>query len=630
MPAGSVAAPSIIPLRAPLPGQHKSIISSNIKIELWTETKDARIYYTINGTRPDPFQKIGDKFTALYRAPFTLPPGKRTIKALAVAGNEGERESPVVTKTFDVQYSPPPESAPFDDDMEFQQDLQREKSKMQLERAAADLLNASRTAWADREREELKDAQHRENARRALEEAGMYERLNPGMYSRQGPMELPREHLVPPDHMITPYGHVADPYLPEGYTTDAIRALQNMNVNHQRDYLNFSTTTAAHHTGTNEWMPTSYPHQSVCTPSSSLHPSHYGPGIDIPLNRVPPSTPPSHLPKRVELHSVGSQTVGPFFPSQRRIEQLEKEVEEKQAFEKQMKERQPLLTAFSPGKGFWRKQLEHVYQHMKAHAQNDAEFRALIGEPKMGKMVGSSVRDDGNEFSITVSFTLRDRKDRGLFSGNKMGMSMHNGYSGRPAARHNLYQGSDDDIMSEDSLTVRSTPSAKARRRSVRRPKPKKKVTSAKISTLDTRLLRQLGSEGEGSSSDVQQLIDEGADPECVNKSGVPALHLAARNQHIDCIYVLCASGTDVNVRGPSSRKGNTALHEAVSLGAAGLRTVDALLRCGADQNIRNDREETAYEMATKAGYDNIAKRFAAALGQTQLRKMVRPHSSMQ
>ena len=30
--------------------------------------------------------------------------------------------------------------------------------------------------------------------------------------------------------------------------------------------------------------------------------------------------------------------------------------------------------------------MEHITQHMKAHAQNDAEFRALIGEPKMGKV----------------------------------------------------------------------------------------------------------------------------------------------------------------------------------------------------------------------------------------------------
>ena len=50
--------------------------------------------------------------------------------------------------------------------------------------------------------------------------------------------------------------------------------------------------------------------------------------------------------------------------------------------------------------------------------------------------------------------------------------------------------------------------------------------------------------------------------------------------------------------------------------------------RCGADQNQKNDKGETAFEMASKAGYDNIIKRFAEAMGQSQLQKMMRPRSS--
>ena len=49
---------------------------------------------------------------------------------------------------------------------------------------------------------------------------------------------------------------------------------------------------------------------------------------------------------------------------------------------------------------------------------------------------------------------------------------------------------------------------------------------------------------------------------------------------------------------------------------------------CGADQNMKNDRGETAYDLASKAGYENIVKRFASALGQSQLQKMIRPKSS--
>jgi len=36
--------------------------------------------------------------------------------------------------------------------------------------------------------------------------------------------------------------------------------------------------------------------------------------------------------------------------------------------------------------GYWRKQMEHISEHLKAHAANDSDFRALIGEPRMGKV----------------------------------------------------------------------------------------------------------------------------------------------------------------------------------------------------------------------------------------------------
>ena len=53
---------------------------------LCTDTDGTSIYYTLNGTKPQPFQTIGPaaKSTMLYQEPFVLMPGKRTIKALAV------------------------------------------------------------------------------------------------------------------------------------------------------------------------------------------------------------------------------------------------------------------------------------------------------------------------------------------------------------------------------------------------------------------------------------------------------------------------------------------------------------------------------------------------------------------
>ena len=56
-----------------------------------------------------------------------------------------------------------------------------------------------------------------------------------------------------------------------------------------------------------------------------------------------------------------------------------------------MRDRKPLLTSVSPGKGYWRKQLEHMTLHLKAEAQNNPEFRSLIGDARMGKVPRSSL-----------------------------------------------------------------------------------------------------------------------------------------------------------------------------------------------------------------------------------------------
>ena len=55
-------------------------------LHLYVETAGATIYYTVNGSKPEPFQTIGPaaKSTYKYRDPFRLPAGKRTVKAIAI------------------------------------------------------------------------------------------------------------------------------------------------------------------------------------------------------------------------------------------------------------------------------------------------------------------------------------------------------------------------------------------------------------------------------------------------------------------------------------------------------------------------------------------------------------------
>ncbi|XP_010704882.1 double zinc ribbon and ankyrin repeat-containing protein 1 isoform X3 [Meleagris gallopavo] len=87
-----------------------------------------------------------------------------------------------------------------------------------------------------------------------------------------------------------------------------------------------------------------------------------------------------------ETEDKGTQTVGLFYPSSKLLEKKELEwVLHKEKLQK-MSDHKPLLTAISPGKGYWRKQLDHICAHLRSYAQNNLEFRALVGEPRMGKV----------------------------------------------------------------------------------------------------------------------------------------------------------------------------------------------------------------------------------------------------
>ena len=75
---------------------------------------------------------------------------------------------------------------------------------------------------------------------------------------------------------------------------------------------------------------------------------------------------------------AATQTYGIYYPSAKDLDVLitqNKRLLEEQEF----KDKPPVLTAVSPGKGYWRKQLDHVCAHLKAYAVNRPDFRALMG-----------------------------------------------------------------------------------------------------------------------------------------------------------------------------------------------------------------------------------------------------------
>ncbi|CAF4625936.1 unnamed protein product, partial [Rotaria sp. Silwood1] len=133
MTAGSISAPSIIPLRTVQYGHtQKFTIDTNTLIEISSETKDVDIYYTLDGSKPDPFTALATRRSTIqYKKAFYIPkniatPGKVTIKAIAVS-KDGIRESVVVTKKFDVQVVESDHSPTDENENRFVYELQQER-----------------------------------------------------------------------------------------------------------------------------------------------------------------------------------------------------------------------------------------------------------------------------------------------------------------------------------------------------------------------------------------------------------------------------------------------------------------------------------------------------------------------
>lgn len=109
--------------------------------------------------------------------------------------------------------------------------------------------------------------------------------------------------------------------------------------------------------------------------------------------------------------NVGTQTTGLFYPSGNLLAKKELEMASHQQRQEKMSDHKPLLTAVSPGRGYWRKQLDHISAHLRAYTQNNSEFRALIAEPRMGKLLSATVHEDGYEVSIRLNYVQVSNKN---------------------------------------------------------------------------------------------------------------------------------------------------------------------------------------------------------------------------
>ncbi len=99
---GMLPAPIIQPLKTNQVGS-KFKVCPNTYIQIRSEVPGCLVYFTTDGTKPDPFQKgrTGKDSTNKYIGPFRLQLGKRVVRAI-VTSRDRLRESPVSTKYIDV------------------------------------------------------------------------------------------------------------------------------------------------------------------------------------------------------------------------------------------------------------------------------------------------------------------------------------------------------------------------------------------------------------------------------------------------------------------------------------------------------------------------------------------------
>lgn len=83
-------------------------------------------------------------------------------------------------------------------------------------------------------------------------------------------------------------------------------------------------------------------------------------------------------PYLITKTDISTQTQGIFYKSAKEIDASTTQSKRLQA-DYDSKERRPILTAVSPGKGYWRQQIDHICAHLKAFVVNEPKFRSLIG-----------------------------------------------------------------------------------------------------------------------------------------------------------------------------------------------------------------------------------------------------------
>ncbi|XP_042322348.1 double zinc ribbon and ankyrin repeat-containing protein 1 isoform X2 [Sceloporus undulatus] len=584
MTAGSVLAPQVIPLRISTSGKAKHEIDTNTLVEIKSDTPDVTIYYTIDGSKPQLFGRLGyrDHNTFMYKEPITLPDGKITVKALAVT--KDYRESAIVTKIFVVTYAPPNTHVPNQDNENFLKDLSRkevenELSDLSLRKNKVDMKNklrcsavAEKSQGLSKEKVDMSLHLSRPHLMKScLSAASNKEESNLVIFVPQSQftvnnsrnptssqtLRIQRETDFMCAQCLTPQpsdpvsyfcqkcGSLS-PSVPKCSTPPLVdvkgKVLCHVCGAENPVHIKQCVICDSHlheekmrqcHFICFKCGASSYPYGRFCGICSlyTEHSSRLDPENMLQLTagdyrRISENenlqtweqslvSLSASRPDLLEKKEQGTQTTGLFYPSSKLLKKKECEMIAQKEKQNKTNDHNRLLTAISPGRGYWRKQLDHVCAHLRSYAQNNLAFRTLIGEPQMGKLISATVHKDDYQISLQINYALAVNKD--ILASRPMTFDDYDLSPSKAASK--LCQR----ISSRNKMTET--------RKSLEK--------EDRLNSESRQLLKELGPEGHGDPFLIEQLIDEGADPNCTNNDDQPVLTLAVLNNHHEAIPVL-------------------------------------------------------------------------------------------
>ncbi|CAI5678785.1 unnamed protein product [Oreochromis niloticus] len=651
MAAGAVSAPLIIPIIHLQTHRAKNHIKTSTPVSIQSDSAGVLIFYTLDGSKPGAGHRGAAGSSRKYSEPILLPAGRVTIRAVAVTSDG--RESSIVTKVFSVDpldnfLQPPPEetSSPAETSeprMMGNPSLQSgprflygrhgseigaqlvssHRSQPAVFRGSGDLrqLKSTETTRVQRDTDFLWCARclHRRPSdpfAQFCAQCGAA--LSP----------LPSHKLPPAEEGQVGGARSSVPSDPGAHTRMlSCTRCKRLNWGDARfcDWCGSKPTHAARCVTCQRCGASAHPYTFYCTACgifleapvplgscgditrSVKGAANRQVGVQTACGATWRTTASSHPLRSVKIAPPTvdqcTQTVGLYYPSGTELQRKEQH-RALQLLRKQVQsDRHPPLTAISPGRGYWRKQLDHICAHLRSYAQNNAPFRALLGEPRLGRMVFAVIQEDPHEVSLTVSFAAAELKEKQVGADDDG--------TGSPGGGFELASWT----KTLSSITERTGWTGSDQ---LSAP-PSKPYLTPKLPVKDVQLLKELGP-GRGEVGVIQQLLDQGADPSCCGSDGLHALAIAVINGHHDVLPVLVQRGADVDQQ--SGRMKNTALHEAATLGSAGVPCAEVLLSCKANVRRRNAAGQTAYDVAASSGCGSMASLLAAQTGLDLLGKL--------